>query len=96
MNRMKKRVLKNTIGKIVIMGTMIAVSYGAGIHHSNVLENKEDDSRIIEAIPNGYINAESKEFQKYYVDMREVIDFMASDDGLQLYYEDGSGYWWER
>lgn len=93
---MRKRELKRTIGKAIIIGTMLALSYGSGLHHSQSMESKEETKRFIEVIPNGYINTESKEFHDYFVDMREVVDFTASDDGLQLYYEDGSGYWWER
>lgn len=31
-----------------------------------------------------------------YVDMRTVTDFTAVGDGLYLYCNDGSGYYWER
>lgn len=95
MKRMKIRTIKNTIGKTIIIGTMLAVSYVSGLH-SHPAENKEEAKKFIEVIPNGYINAESKEFQDYFVDMREVVDFTVSDNGLQLYYKDGSGYWLER
>jgi len=30
------------------------------------------------------------------LDMRNVIDYTAGMDGLQLYCNDGSGYYWER
>lgn len=30
------------------------------------------------------------------VDMDAVVDFTASEYGLQLYFADGSGYYWER
>lgn len=31
-----------------------------------------------------------------YLDMSQVVDFVATEDGLQLYTADGSGYYWER
>lgn len=40
----------------------------------------------IEDITDEYINN--------YVDMRKVV-YWEANDGLQLYYEDGSGYYWE-
>ena len=38
----------------------------------------------------------SEDFYNYYVDMRQVTDFIATDDGLLLYLDDGSGYYLER
>lgn len=96
MKRMRNRAIKKAIGKTIIIGTMLAVSYVAGLNHSRVTENTENAKSFIEVIPNGYINAESKEFHDHFVDMRQVVDFETSGDGLQLYCEDGSGYWWER
>ena len=31
-----------------------------------------------------------------YLDMRTVTDFEATETGLMLYTQDGSGYYWER
>ena len=45
---------------------------------------------------NGNLNPNSQEFFNNYVDMREVIDFEATETGLYLYTQDGSGYYWER
>lgn len=96
MKRMRNRAIKKAIGKTIIIGTMLAASYVSGFNHSQPTENIESTKSFIEVIPNGYINAESKEFHDYFVDMRQVVDSETSGDGLQLYYEDGSGYWWER
>ena len=38
----------------------------------------------------------TEEFYSNYVDMRKVTDFTATESGLQLYFDDGSGYYWER
>ena len=31
-----------------------------------------------------------------YLDMETVVDFNATETGLMLYTQDGSGYYWER
>lgn len=38
----------------------------------------------------------TEDFRNNFIDMRKVVDFSASEHGLQLYLEDGSGYFWER
>ncbi len=44
-----------------------------------------------EVIPDGYIPLHDD-----IVDMNTIVDFSATEYGLQLYFEDGSGYFWER
>lgn len=39
---------------------------------------------------------ETEDFQNNFIDMRRMIDFTATESGLQIYMEDGSGYFWER
>lgn len=39
---------------------------------------------------------ETEDFRNNFVDMRTVIDFSVDKDGLQLYFEDGTGYYLER
>lgn len=43
-----------------------------------------------EVIPDGYILLNDD-----IVDMNTVVDFSATEYGLQLYFEDGIGYFWE-
>lgn len=31
-----------------------------------------------------------------FIDMNMVVDFVATEYGLQIYFIDGSGYWWEK
>lgn len=38
---------------------------------------------------------EISDFQENFVDMRNVVDFSATESGLQLYFEDGTGYYLE-
>lgn len=37
----------------------------------------------------------TNDFQENFVDMRNVVDFSATESGLQLYFEDGTGYYIE-
>lgn len=36
------------------------------------------------------------DFRENFIDMREIIDFVADENGLQIYLSDGTGYYWER
>lgn len=47
----------------------------------------------VQEMPDNYINTESEEFFNNYVDMREVVDFEATETGIMLYTSDGSGYY---
>lgn len=85
--------MKRTIGKIIIVGTMMVMSFYLGVGHTEKMEERTE--KIIEVVPDGYINAESEEFLDSYVDMRQVVDFEVSEEGLQLYFADGTGYYWE-
>ena len=38
---------------------------------------------------------ETSDFKENFVDMRNVVDFSATESGLQLYFEDGTGYYLE-
>lgn len=54
-----------------------------------------DDTRpysdIIVSLPD-----ETEVFREHFIDMRTVVDYCATEYGLQLYCEDGSGYYIER
>lgn len=85
--------MKRIIGKIIIVGAMMAMSFCSGMRHAEKIVDRTE--KIIEVVPEGYINAESEEFLDNYVDMRQVVDFVGSEEGLQLYFADGTGYYWE-
>ena len=96
---MKKSI--KTIGAIVIMGIMMILSYLLGtiraepITEIQTVTEVVETEKTIEVVPDGYIDSLSAEFQENYVDMRNVIDFDVTECGLQLYFVDGTGYWWE-
>lgn len=52
--------------------------------------NKGNIIDLMEHIPE-----QTEDFNWGFVDMQKVVGFTATEDGLQLYFEDGTGYWWE-
>ncbi len=80
--------MRKNIGKIIAyasIGTMFIGSYFFGTTQAK--------TEKIPYIPDGYIDTKSDEFLENYVDMRKVVCWEAND-GLQLYYDDGSGYYY--
>lgn len=88
-----KRIIK-TMGIITTMGIIAVGAYLLGTTQAEIKTEVRTITEIREVIPDGYIDTNSKEFKENYVDMRKVTYFEV-EDGLQLYYEDGSGYYWE-
>lgn len=54
-------------------------------------DNTRSYADIMSELPN-----ETKNQMEHLVDMRTVVDFVAGDYGLQLYFNDGTGYYWEK
>ena len=90
------------IGAITTMGIMMILSYWLGTTQAETITEIQtvtktmETEKIVEVVPDGYIDNRSADFQENYIDMRTVIDFEANEDGLQLYFVDGTGYWLER
>ena len=89
------------IGIIATMGILLVSSYLLGTTQTGtiteiqtVTETKEIE-KPVEVVPDGFIDTRPEEFQDNYIDMRSVVDFDVSEYGLQLYCEDGTGYWLE-
>ena len=84
---MKKSI--RIIGTIATMGAIAFGSYLLGTRQAETVTEVQTITEIreiettLEIIPDGYI------------DMQTIIGFTVSDDGLQLYFDDGTGYWWE-
>lgn len=53
-------------------------------------DNTRSYADIMKTLPN-----ETSDFQENFVDMRNVVDFSATESDLQLYFEDGIGYYLE-
>lgn len=86
-----KRTVK-TIGVIAIMGIMLTGAYLLGTTQADTITLE----RVVKVVPDGYIDSTSEDFYNNFVDMRSVINFETNGSGLQLYCNDGSGYYWER
>lgn len=79
------------IGIITVMGIMLVSAYLLGTMQAETITEIQTVIETREVIPNGYIPLHDD-----IVDMNTIVDFSATEYGLQLYFEDGSGYFWER
>lgn len=79
------------IGIIATMGIMLVCAYLLGTTQAETITEVQTVTETREVIPDGYIPLDNS-----IVNMDAVIDFSATEYGLQLYFEDGSGYFWER
>lgn len=79
------------IGIIATMGIMLICAYLLGTTQAETIIEVQTVTEIKEVITDGYIPLDNS-----IVNMDAVIDFSATEYGLQLYFEDGSGYFWER
>ena len=84
---MKKKILTITLFAVVAVS-----SFAAGTTQTKTTEVE----KVVEVIPNGYIDTTTGEFFNNYIDMRTVSDFETTENGLQLYTNDGNCYCWER
>ena len=70
---MKKSI--RTIGAITIIGTMLVCAYLLGttqaetITEIQTVTETRDVEKVIEVIPDGYIDTESPDFQENYIDI---------------------------
>lgn len=80
-----------TIGIIATMGIMLVSAYLLGTTQAKTITEVNTVTETVEVIPDGYIPLHDD-----IVDMDAVVDFSDTEYGLQLYFEDGSGYFWER
>lgn len=70
---------------VVVMAAVVGIgSYVMGTTQARTVIEIQEVKKIIEAMPNNYI------------DMRQVVDFSTTENGLYLYTQDGNGYYWER
>lgn len=88
---MKKSI--KVIGTIVTIGIMLVSAYLLDTTQAETITEAQTvtETEAEEVIPDGYIPLNDD-----IVDMDAVVDFSATEYGLQLYFEDGSGYFWER
>lgn len=90
-----KRTLK-AIGTIGTLFILLVTAYMLGTTQAETITEVKEVEKVVEIVPDGYINTTTEEFYNNYIDMRQVVDFATSKNGLYLYLNDGSGYYWER
>lgn len=79
------------IGIITTIGIMLVSAYQLGTIQAETITEIQTVTEIREVVPDGYIQLDDD-----IVDMDAVVDFSATEYGLQLYFADGTGYYWER
>ena len=80
-----------TIGIIATMEIMIISVYLLGTTQAETITEVRTVTETREVISDGYIPLHDD-----IVDMNTIVDFTATEYGLQLYFEDGTGYFRER
>lgn len=83
------------IGTIVTMGLMLGCAYLLGATQARTKVEIKITARANSIIPDGYIPL-NDDFRNNFIDMRKVIDYTADDNGLQIFLDNGTGYYWER
>lgn len=76
---------------IIAIGILLVSAYLLGATQAETITEVQTVTEIREVIPDGYMPLHDD-----IVDMNTIVDFSATEYGLQLYFEDGSGYFWER
>lgn len=76
---------------IATMGTILVSAYLLGTTQAETITEIQTITEIKEVIPDGYIAIDGS-----IVDMDSVVDFTVTEYGLQLYFDNGSGYYIER
>ncbi len=79
------------IGIVATMGIMLVSAYMLGTTQAETITEIQTVTETREVVPDGYIP-----FNDDIVDMNTIVDFTATEYGLQLYFEDGTGYFLER
>ena len=85
---MKKSI--KAIGIIAAMGIMIVSAYMLGTTQAETITEIQTVTETREVVPDGYIPIDDS-----IIAMNTIVDFTTAEYGLQLYFEDGSGYFWE-
>ena len=88
--------ITKTIGTITAMIIILVCAYLLGTTQRETITEIQTITEEKEVIPEEYIDTASETFKENYIDMRMVIDYTATEDGLQLYFVDGTGYYLER
>lgn len=84
------------IGTIATVTILLLCAYLLGTTQAEIITEVQTVKKVVEIVLDGYIDMRTEEFWNNYVDMRNVVDFKTSENGLYLYLNDGNGYYFER
>lgn len=94
---MKNKIIKSVVLIVTIISSFLLGMTQVKTEIKTVTETEiVTETETVEIIPYGYINTRNEDFINNYVDMRNVVDFEATETGLLIHLNDGSGYYWER
>lgn len=88
--------MKKMIITLALFVVVAVSSFILGTTQAKTVTEVKEVEKIVEVMPNGYIDTTTDEFFNNYIDMRTVTDFETNGNGLQLYTNDGNGYYWEK
>ena len=77
----------------VVIIIMTLVYYETAQTNINAETETEEIPFELEAVEHDYIDTTTEEFRNNYLDMRTVIGYTGTANGLQLHTEDGNGYY---
>lgn len=91
----KKLIAASALGSFVF-GIAIGLSLTVAVLNPKTETKTVTVEKVVEVVPDNYVDTTSYDFYNNYLDMRQVVDFEATETGLLLHTKDGSGYYWER
>lgn len=94
-NKTMRKSIK-TIGTIGAMTILLCGAYYLGTTQAKTITVEKEVEKRVDVVPDGYVDTATDDFYNNYVDIRQITDFEATENGLQLYLSDGNGYYWER
>ena len=74
----------NNVKKIIVVILLLLVSYLLGTTQAKTIVKVNTIEKVRTVIPSNYVC------------MDDITGFESNDYGLQLYFKDGTGYYWER
>lgn len=75
----------------------LALATGAFFVGKNAAESATEvktETQIVNIIPKNYINTESEDFRKHYIDVREINNVASLNTAYVIYLNDGNYYMW--
>lgn len=81
--------------KIAYITITLALATGAFFVGKNTAEPVvKTEKQVVNVIPKSYIDTESKDFKKHYIDVREIRDIASLKTAYVIYLNNGNYYGW--